>query len=83
MRFKVSVDRIEDGIAVLLPTTDDRSPITVPKGFLPRGTNEGYILWVSFEVDEVATVQTKQRVRWLLAELEKRGSNKSKNKNKK
>lgn len=76
MRFKATLDRVEDGVAVLLPTQDERSPITLPQGFLPEGAREGHIIQMDLEIDEAATQETRKRVEWLLGELAKRSKGK-------
>jgi hypothetical protein len=66
------VDRIEDGMAILLPSQDERSPLDIPVGFLPEGCREGHIVTISIEIDQRATDETRRRVDWLLGELDKR-----------
>lgn len=75
MKFNATVDRIEDGTATLLPTNNERSPITIPESLLPKGTKEGHILNVTLEIDEAATGEARKRVEWLLGELERKSKN--------
>jgi hypothetical protein len=69
--FRATVDRIEDGVAILLPGQDERSPLSIPIGFLPKNCREGDIVSISIDIDEKATEDTKRRVDWLLGELDK------------
>jgi hypothetical protein len=70
--MKVSIDRIEQGIAVLIPQEDPRKQITVPAGLLPTGCREGDILSLTLEADPGATVAAKDRARGLIGRLTKK-----------
>jgi hypothetical protein len=70
--MKVSIDRIEQGIAVLIPQEDPRKHITVPAGLLPAGCREGDILSLTLEADPGATVAAKDRARSLIGRLQKK-----------
>ena len=50
MKQYVVVDRIEEGICELI--FDDGHQITVAKAALPKGTREGSVLSVAYELDE-------------------------------
>lgn len=68
--LRVSLDRIEEGIAVLL--TRESCRWLLPAEYLPEGTVEGEILRVSFERDPVATQQQAERIRELQERLRDR-----------
>ena len=65
--LRVSLDRIEEGIAVLL--TRDSCRWLLPAMYLPEGTVEGDILRVSFERDQAETELQKERIRDLQQRL--------------
>jgi hypothetical protein len=65
--LRVSLDRIEEGIAVLM--TRDSSRWLIPEGYLPEGTVEGDILRVFFERDQAATELQADRIRELQQRL--------------
>ncbi len=69
--MKWTVDRIEDGIAVLVLQDDPRQRITVPVGALPDGCREGDILTLTFEKDPVSSAAAKERVTGVLKNLKK------------
>jgi antitoxin (DNA-binding transcriptional repressor) of toxin-antitoxin stability system len=57
----VTLDRIEEGIAVLL--TDDGRRISMPASLLPAGRQEGSVLEMTLEVDRAETLRRTERVR--------------------
>ena len=61
--LRVSLDRIEDGIAVLI--TIDSCRWLLPCEYLPEDASEGDILRVSFSRDEEATLRQAEKVREL------------------
>ncbi len=67
--FKVEIDRIEDGIAVLVLSDDDEVKFNLPVSYLPEGARDGDHLQVSFKVDEKSRDEQKARVSNLLKEL--------------
>jgi hypothetical protein len=69
--LKVSIDRIEEGIAVLVMQEDPRERITVPVVFLPPGCHEGDVLTLMLERDPAATATAKERVSGLMKKLMK------------
>jgi hypothetical protein len=71
--MKVSVDRVEEGIAVLIPLDDPRQRITVPAKFLPPGSREGDVLTLTFEEDPEETAAARERVSLLIDKLKKKG----------
>ena len=72
--FKVTLDRIEEGIAVLLVRDDETIKINIPLTLLPSGSKEGDILDIAITRDVRETEDAKERVSSLLEKL------KSKNK---
>ena len=72
--LKVTIDRIEEGIAVLLVRDEEKIKINVPLTLLPVGSKEGDILDIAITRDVQETEDAKVRVSSLLEKL------KSKNK---
>lgn len=71
--MKVNIDRIGEGIAVLIREDDPRERITVPVSFLPAGSREGDVLTLVLETDDAATGAAKGRVSALIERLKKKG----------
>ncbi|AFV24482.1 hypothetical protein Mpsy_2278 [Methanolobus psychrophilus R15] len=67
--FKVSLDRIEGDIAVLLVRDEESIKIDIPLSLLPEGSREGDILDISILRDENETEDIKKRVSLLLEKL--------------
>jgi hypothetical protein len=67
--FKVEVDRVEDGVAVLVMSDDDTVKLNLPVKYLPKGARDGDHLQVSFKMDEKGRKEQKSRVSDLLKEL--------------
>jgi hypothetical protein len=67
--MKVSVDRIEEGVAVLVTRDDPPQRIQVPVSFLPPGCGEGDVLTLTLEADPVDTAAAKERVSGLIEKL--------------
>jgi hypothetical protein len=61
-RFSASIDRIEEGVAVLI--TRDAEPVrfTLPLAFLPDGSREGDIVDMAFRRNVAATEEARRRV---------------------
>lgn len=70
--MKATVDRIEDGIAVLIDREDDARHISIPASLLPPDCREGDILTLTLERDDESTTLTKARVSGLVEKLRKR-----------
>jgi len=70
--MKATVDRIEEGIAVLIDREDDTRHISIPAPLLPPGTREGDILTLTLACDEEATAAARARVAGLIEKLSKR-----------
>jgi hypothetical protein len=70
--MKASIDRIGEGVAVLVTRSDPPEQIRVPVRFLPSGCAEGDVLDLTFEVDPVETAAAGERVSGLIEKLKKK-----------
>ncbi len=61
-RFSATLDRIEDGLAVLLLEDDESVGIAVPARLLPEGTKEGETLIVTIKRQMGDTEEEAQRI---------------------
>lgn len=66
--MKAVVDRIADGVAVML-LGEDEHRVEIPAVLLPEGTREGSWLTVSLELDEEGEKQQRERISKLLEKL--------------
>ncbi|WP_054847565.1 DUF3006 family protein [Methanoculleus chikugoensis] len=68
--FRVSLDRVEEGLAVLLLREDESVRFTLPpRSLLPPGAREGDILEVAIRRDVAATEEARRRVAERIARL--------------
>ena len=67
--FRVSLDRVEEGLAVLLVREDESIRFTLPRSLLPEDAREGDILAVTVCRDVEATEAARQRVAERIARL--------------
>jgi|WetSurMetagenome_2_1015567.scaffolds.fasta_scaffold02974_5 hypothetical protein len=67
--MKMTIDRIEEGVAVLLSREDRPRTMSVPLSFLPPGSREGDIVTVEIGRDGEETRETTDRVRDLITKL--------------
>ncbi|MEZ5334349.1 MAG: DUF3006 domain-containing protein [Methanolobus sp.] len=67
--FKVSLDRVEGNIAVLLVRDEESIKIDIPMSLLPAGSKEGDILAINIVKDERESEDAKERVSSLLDKL--------------
>lgn len=67
--FKVTLDRIEEGIAVLLVRDEEKIKINIPLSLLPEGSKEGDILDIAISRDVQEAEAAKERVTNLLEKL--------------
>ena len=67
--FKVTLDRIEENIAVLFVRDEEKIKINIPLCLLPVGSKEGDILDIAITRDVQETETTKERVSSLLEKL--------------
>jgi hypothetical protein len=69
MNVKVTIDRFEDGYAVLLIRDEEDVHIDFPEKYLPEGCKEGDILDISICRDTQSTEEAKKRVSDLIEKL--------------
>jgi hypothetical protein len=69
--MKVSIDRIGEGIAVLVTRDNDPEQIRVPVSLLPPGCREGDVLTLTLEADPAETAAARVRVAGLIENLKK------------
>ena len=67
--MKVTIDRFEDGYAVLLVRDEEEVHIDFPVKLLPEGCKEGDILDIAISRDEESTEATRKRVSDLIEKL--------------
>lgn len=70
--MKVYIDRIEEGIAVLIMQDDLFYRISLPVPLLPPGCREGDILTLTLDADAAGTGAAKARVTGLINKLKKK-----------
>ncbi len=76
--FKVTLDRIEEGIAVLLVRNEETIKINIPLFLLPPESREGDILDITIDKDMKETEDAKERVLSLLEKLKKKNQERNK-----
>jgi hypothetical protein len=74
--MKVTLDRIEDGCAVLLVRDDESIEIDFPSCLLPKGCREGDILDITITRDVESTGEATKRVSDLIEKLKKKNKKK-------
>ncbi|MEJ6949451.1 DUF3006 domain-containing protein [Natronospora cellulosivora (SeqCode)] len=67
--MKVTIDRFENGQAVLLIREDEKEEIILNKKHLPAEVKEGDILDVNFKISKSETKEAEKRVANLLDKL--------------
>ena len=70
--MKVTLDRIEGTVAVLISREDESVRVNVPVSLLPPGCQEGDILTIRIERDLQETGAAQERVSGLIDKLKKR-----------
>ena len=70
--MKVTIDRIEGTVAVLVSREDESVRVNVPVSLLPPGSREGDILTIRIERDREATEAAQERVSGLIEKLKKK-----------
>jgi len=70
--FKITLDRIEENIAVLLVRDEEKIKINIPLCLLPLESREGDILDVTISRNIKETETAKERVSNLLEKLQKK-----------
>ena len=73
--FKVTLDRIEEGTAVLLVRDEESVKINIPLFLLPPESKEGDILDITIERDVQETEDAKERVSSLIEKLKNKNRN--------
>jgi hypothetical protein len=68
--FKVTFDRIEENIAVLLVRDEENIKINIPLFLLPDQTKEGEILDITIARNKKETEEARKRVSALLEKLQ-------------
>jgi hypothetical protein len=67
--MKMTIDRIEGTIAVLISRGEEPVRVNVPVSLLPPGCREGDILTIRIERDDAATEAAKEQVSTLIKKL--------------
>ena len=70
--MKFTLDRIDEGIAVLISREEEPVRMTIPVSLLPPGVKEGDIVTLSIERDDEGTAAARIRVTGLLDKLKKK-----------
>jgi hypothetical protein len=70
--MKATIDRIEDGKAIILLREDEKVRFTLPASILPDDCCEGDIINIEITKDEESTEETKKRVSRLIEKLKKK-----------
>lgn len=70
--MKVSIDRIENTVAVLVMQDDPSGLIYLPVSLIPPGCREGDVLTLTLESDPAATAAAKECVSGLIEKLKKK-----------
>ena len=70
--MKVTIDRVEGTVAVLISLEDESVRVNVPVSLLPPGCREGDILTIRIVRDRAATEAAQERVSGLIEKLKKR-----------
>ena len=70
--MKVTIDRFEDGYAVLLVRGEEDVHIDFPAELLPEGCREGDVLDVDVSRDEKSTEEARKEVSDLIEKLKKK-----------
>ena len=69
MPVKLTIDRFEGEVAVLVTCGEIPQLVNLPRSLLPPGSREGDIVTLQIARDEEATRETRNRVRDLIAKL--------------
>ncbi|MDV4343271.1 DUF3006 domain-containing protein [Methanoculleus sp. YWC-01] len=71
--FRASLDRVEEGLAVLLLREDESVRFTIPRSLLPPDAREGDTLEIVIRRDVAATEEARRRVAERIARLRAKG----------
>ncbi|MFO8059984.1 MAG: DUF3006 domain-containing protein [Bacillota bacterium] len=69
--LRAVIDRIEEGLAVLL-LGDEEVWLTLPLKYLPAGVEEGSVLHISFEEDRAEALDIRERMQARIDRLRRR-----------
>jgi hypothetical protein len=75
----VFIDRIEEGLAVIVLSEEDEFQFDLPLKYLPPGVKEGDHLTLSFKLDPASAAARRQRLAELKKELTQDRDPKQKN----
>jgi hypothetical protein len=67
-----TIDRIEEGIAVLIPDRDGTQRIQIPVSLLPPGSKEGDIVTIAIEGNPGETAAARERTASLIDRLKRK-----------
>jgi len=67
--MKVTIDRVEGTVAVLISREDESVRVNIPVSLLPPGCREGDILTIRIVRDRAATEAAQERVSGLIEKL--------------
>jgi hypothetical protein len=70
--MKYIIDRIDDGIAVLIPPDGAGDHIRIPVAGIPSGSREGDVLTLTLRRDTVATRAAEKRVLGLIETMKRK-----------
>ena len=74
LEWHATVDRIEEGTAVLIPTGRPGMQIKIQRGLLPAEVRDGSLLRVTVELDPRGTCANSSEIARLQQELEEGGT---------
>jgi hypothetical protein len=69
---RATIDRIENGIAVLILHSISQKPVVLPSALLPDGCREGDIVTLTPERDPVGTQKERDEIAQQVEHLKKR-----------
>jgi hypothetical protein len=72
MMVRATIDRIENGIAVLILHNGSQKPVLLPSALLPDGCREGDIITLTLERDPVGTQKEQDEIAGKIERLKKR-----------
>lgn len=68
MKLKITIDRLEADKAVLI-AEEMKTPLILPRTFLPKEAKEGDTLLIRLEIDKKATEQAREKTAKLIKKL--------------
>jgi hypothetical protein len=70
--MKMTIDRIEKGIAVLVSREEEPQQVNLPLSLLPPGSREGDIITMAIGRDDEETGAARERISSLLGTLNRK-----------